>query len=86
MYKPSEVGVWQDAIVFTFPSLDRATSTLHTLQEPKGSKLGASHRVGTRFFSLYLLIKESIVSPFSIWDSEFTYLFNLIKIGMFLSN
>jgi hypothetical protein len=29
---------------------------------------------------------ETIVSPFSIWDSEFTYLFNLIKIGMFLSN
>jgi hypothetical protein len=45
MYELGITGVWQDACDFAGPFATKATSTLQTLHEPNGSRLGASHSV-----------------------------------------
>ena len=54
-------GVWQEACVLSGPSSVSPTSTLHTLHDPKGSRFGASHRVGMASLDLFLLMKEMMV-------------------------
>jgi hypothetical protein len=63
MNDPGTTGVWQEATVFLEPSVVAETSTLQTLQDPKGFRLGASHKVGMKFCSVCLRTNERIVSP-----------------------
>jgi hypothetical protein len=60
---PLATGVWQLAITRVGPSAARATSTLHTRQLPKGSRLGASQRVGTGSGPMVRRSRSRMVSP-----------------------
>ena len=62
-YMPLPMGVWQLAITFFGPSSSSATSTLHTRQLPKGSRLGASQSVGTGLGPLCRRRNCNMVSP-----------------------
>ncbi len=66
MYMPLPMGLWQLAITFLGPSSFNATSTEHTRQLPKGSRLGASQSVGTGSGPLWRRMKASMVSPWMI--------------------
>ncbi len=70
MYMPLPTGVWQEAITRegADPVLGSSmlTSTLHTRQLPKGSRLGASQSVGTGLGPRWRRMNASMVSPLLI--------------------